>query len=328
MEMQNNKYPEILNQFLDQLRDNKKSENTIINYAGWISEFMKFTKSIKYKRNHLEVKDIDIAEFDNKLFSKIEEDDIQKYIKYLSTRNNNGNSVNRKLAGNRSFYEFLIQRKIIKENVFNRIKGVEQSERVREDLTEEEVEKLISTIQNSNDRYRLRNAVFFILLIDTGARKMELSELKIRQTRNGEHVIFHGKGNKERTVYFSEMGITALEKYLEWREQFLKEKLLKNHNIKSEYLFITQRGTNFNPSTISKLLKGYGEIAGIDEDKITPHNLRHFFATLKYESGIDIRMIQKLLGHSTITTTERYVGVSEKRKQEAAFNTKKLNIQI
>ena len=323
MEMQNNKYPEILNQFLTQLSKANKSENTIINYAGWIGEFMKFTKSIKYKKNHLEIKDIDITEFDNKLFARVDEDDVQKYIGYLSDMNNSGNTVNRKLAGNRSFYEFLIQKKIIKENVFNRIKGVGQGKKVRVDLTEEEVEKLIATIQSSNDRYKLRNAVFFILLIDTGARKMELSKLKIKQTVNGEHVVFHGKGNKERTVYFSEMGITALEKYLEWRKQYLEE-----HNIESDYLFVSQRGTNFNPSTISKMLKEYGKMAGIDEEKITPHQLRHFFATLKYESGIDIRMIQKLLGHSTITTTEIYVGVSEKRKQEAAFNTKKLNIQI
>lgn len=320
----NSKYPEILNQFINKMTINRMSVNTIDSYTNWIYNFIQHMKSIKYKSSKTkDVKEIDVSAIHNSMFKVIDTDDVDKYIGYLTSLNNNGNTINRKLASIETFYNFLIQEKIVNENAIKKVDRVNQSEKVKEPLTEIEVEKLIATIQNSNDRFKLRNATLFILFINTGARETELTGLKMEQIKNNEYFILHGKGDKERIVYLSDLGKTALKKYLIYREQFMRE-----HYIKSDYLFTSQQGNKFSPTTVFEMLKDYAEKAGLDKDKVSPHRLRHFFATLMYDSGVDFRMIQVLLGHSSITTTERYVGVSNKRKMEAANNTIKLNINI
>ena len=315
MELKKENYPDILNQFIDKMIVDRKSEKTIINYSGWISNFLQFSKYIKFRHSkNAQVKDLNISEIPNSIFKKINIDDIEEFKKYLSQEGSNGNSINRKLASIQTFFKFLVQKNIIDNNIFFNVDRVKQTEKVREPLTKKEVELLLKTIKNSNNKYKDRYYFLFLLYAETGARCFELTKLKLNQIYNNEYLLIKGKGDKERPIYLSNDIINFLKKYLEYREQFLKDK-----NIQSDYLFVNQQGNNLSESTVLLELKEFARQAGLNENLISPHVLRHSAATIKFEDGhSDIRTLQEFLGHSSINTTERYVAVSINKKKQLA----------
>jgi len=314
------KNPEILNQFIDKLTVDGKSENTIKCYTEWIFTFIQYTKSIKYKPNkQRSVKELDITGIKNSMLKSIDIDDIEKYKLYLTEEGNNGNSINRKLGSLKTFFDFLKQKKIVAANIFNEVDKVKQSEKVREPLTKDEVELLLTTIKNSDNRHKERDLVLFLLYIELGVREFELTGLRLEQIKNNRYVIIEGKGDKERKIFLSEMCIQALEGYLIWRSNFLTD-----HNMQSNYLFPSQQSDHLSKSRVFKMLKDYAEKAGLDADKVSPHVLRHTCATLKHEAGADIREIKDYLGHGSLSTTIRYIGVSDETRKTTA-NRVKLN---
>ena len=144
------KNPEILNQFIDKLIVDGKSENTIKCYTEWILTFIQYTKSIKYKPNTKKtIKELDVTTIKNSMLKSIDIDDIEKYKLYLTEEGNNGNSINRKLGSLKTFFDFLKQKKIVAANILNEVDKVKQSEKVREPLTKDEVELLLTTIKSN-----------------------------------------------------------------------------------------------------------------------------------------------------------------------------------
>lgn len=312
------KNPEILNQFIEKLKVDGKSENTIKCYSEWILTFVQFSKSIKYKATKKKtVKELDVIDIKNNMFKGITIDDIEKYKLYLTEEGNNGNSINRKLGSLKTFFDFLKQKKIVSENILNSVDKVKQSEKVREPLTKDEVELLLSTIKNSGSRYKERDLVLFLLYIELGTREFELTGLRLDQIKNNQYVIIEGKGDKERKIFISDMCIEALNDYYVWRNKFLTER-----DMESNYLFPSQQTAHLSKSRVFKMLKDYAELSGLNTEKVSPHVLRHTCATLKHESGADIREIQDYLGHGCLSTTIRYIGVSDKTRKTTANRVK------
>ncbi|WP_297418998.1 tyrosine-type recombinase/integrase [Clostridium sp.] len=307
-------YPSILNEFIEKMTTDRKAEKTIINYSNWISNFIQFMKYTKYKHGNEEIKDVNIANIQNSLFNKIGIDDIEQFKKYLSEQGNNGNSINRKLAASQTFYKFLVQKKIIDSNIFFNVDRVKQTEKVRNPLSKEEVEKLLKTIKNSSDNHKEMYYFLFLLYLDVGARCTEITKLKMEQIYNNEYLLLHGKGDKDRNVFMNSNSILALNSYLIYREDFLKSK-----NINSEYLFVNKNGNKLDENTVLLNLKKFAKEAGLNDKEISPHVLRHTSATLKYNyGGADLRILQEFLGHTSINTTERYVKVSNDKRKNLA----------
>lgn len=313
--IKNEGYPEILNEFIEKMQTDKKSINTIKNYSIWIARYLKYMKYIKYKHGKETVQDVDISKIHNSMFEKIDINDIEKFKKYLEDiKKDNANSINRTLASLKTFYKFLIQKKIINSNIFSSVDRIQQSQKVRKPLTKEEAELLLKTIKNSNNKYKDRDYFIFLLFLDIAARCFEVTKLKLNQICNDGSVILHGKGDKERIVYMSDFCMNELKKYLIYRNNFLKL-----YNFKSDYLFVSQRGTDLSENTVLSSLKRYAIESGLDEKKISPHVLRHTSASLKYNiGGVDIRNLQEFLGHSNISTTQTYVDVYENKKKQLA----------
>ena len=329
METINNQMPDILKSYIQKMQIDRKSENTIKSYSLWLVGYIKYLKSIKYKCSKTkEIDDIDISTIKNSIFKSVTVNDIEKYEAYLTdVKGNNGNSINRKRASIKMFHKFLLKRNLVVRNVVNDVDKLNQSEKVREPLTLNEIELLLATIQSSQSRFKLRNMFLFLLLTDTGARETELTKLTLSQIHNSKdnenecYLILHGKGDHERLVYLSDMSIKVMSKYLIERDTFLKA-----HNFKSEFLFCSQvKGESLSSSLVLGMLKDYAEECGLDRNKICVHTLRHSSATIKHEHGVDIRTIQEILGHASITTTQRYVSVS-KEKMKSVSNS--LNIKL
>ncbi|AAL81992.1 recombinase XerC [Pyrococcus furiosus DSM 3638] len=170
-------------------------------------------------------------------------------------------------------------------------------------LTEEEVKKLIEVIPKD----KIRDRLIVLLLYGTGLRVSELCNLKIEDINfeKGFLTVRGGKGGKDRTIPIPQPLLTEIKNYLRRRTD------------DSPYLFVESRRKNkekLSPKTVWRILKEYGRKAGI---KVTPHQLRHSFATHMLERGIDIRIIQELLGHASLSTTQIYTRVTAKHLKEA-----------
>lgn len=228
-------------------------------------------------------------EYVKKDLDKINDDDIINFLSYLKTEKKVGSAtLNLVLSAIKHFYiEFL------KSNILINIKLPKKAKKIPIVLTPKEIKELISVIDNT------RNKLIVEFMFSTGVRISECVNMKISNLNFDEFTgnVISGKGNKDRIIILSKKWVENYKTYLE------------NRKIKSEYLFCNNSGNALSVDTIQKFLKIYASKSNIDK-KISPHTLRHSFATNLLENDVNIRYIQQLLGHANLNTTQIYTKVN------------------
>lgn len=278
----------ILQSFLGFLSVEKGlSSNTILSYTRDLRKFFLFFKKEK------------IHPF------KAKEEDLTRFIRQQSRAGLSPRSLARLISSLKSFYKFLVSDDMVTKNPAINISSPKIWLKLPQFLTVEEVELLLRQPDESKDR-GIRDKAMLELLYASGLRVSELVTLKLKDLNLEDgFLLCRGKGGKERIVPFGGKALQAVRRYLEDS----RSKLLKKPN---NSLFLTGRGTAFTRQGFWKLLKSYATKAGLDL-KISPHILRHSFATHLLERGADLRAVQLMLGHTQITTTQIYTHVSRER---------------
>jgi integrase/recombinase XerD len=282
----------ILRVFLEFLSVEKGlSSNTIRAYSHDLNKFFLFFQKEKITWN------------------KAGENDLIKFIHQQRRAGLSSRSLARLISSLKAFFRFLILDRGIKKNPAANLSSPKIWFTLPRFLKVKEVERLLN--QPGDDDIRgIRDKAMLELLYAAGLRVSELVKLKLKDINlDDSFLICCGKGGKERVVPMGNLASSAIKKYLkEARWQYVKK-----HN---DFVFLTLRGGCFTRQGFWKLLKGYALKAGLDK-KISPHMLRHSFATHMLERGADLRSIQLMLGHSQITTTQIYTQVSRKRLRQA-----------
>ena len=281
-----------INDFNDYLKIERGfSVNSISSYKEDITRFKKF---INYTKNPLEVNSDDIKGFLH---------DISKEL--------NSTSQSRVISGLRSFFEFLIFEKYIKDNPLKLIESPKTSRKLPDVLSLEEIDLLISKIDLSIEQGE-RNLAIIELLYGCGIRVSELVDLKISDLFFEENFIkVTGKGNKQRLIPIGNITKQNINNYL--LNSRNKTKVI---NTFKDHVFLNRRGKNLTRAMIFTIIKKLAKKANFNKS-ISPHTFRHSFATHLLENGADLRTIQQLLGHESITTTEIYMHLDNKYLSEA-----------
>jgi tyrosine recombinase XerC len=242
-------------------------------------------------------------------YKKITKLEILDYLKYLDDIKLNNKSISRHLSSLRSFYNYLVEIKELDSNIFKRIKNPKVEKKLPNYLNIIEVEDIINEIPIKT-KEDIRNKCIFELLYSTGIRVSEASDLKYKDIdKNSMSIRIFGKGSKERIVYYGEVFSDTLNKYLQVRDKFLI-----NGNI--DYLFINKNGNKLSRQSIEGIINKIIKNSSVNH-KISPHVLRHTFATHLLDNGADLRSVQELLGHENLNTTEIYTHISNERLRNA-----------
>jgi len=245
----------------------------------------------------------------NKTILNASQDDVEQFLFFeKNKKRNSARTLARSLAAIRQFYNYMSSI----ENITNPTVKIETPhfQKVLPDfLSIEEIDRLFSSIRE-DDIYQLRDKSIFELLYSAGLRISEAVELKaVDVDLKNKFIKVMGKGNKERIVPIGDEAIRLIEKYIrDSRPVILGSRM-------SEYLFISKKGGMLNRKSVWRLLKGYAKMVNIRKN-ITPHTLRHSFATHLLERGADLRAVQELLGHVDISTTQIYTHLARKQLQE------------
>ncbi len=236
---------------------------------------------------------------------KKDETPIRTYISWLYGKNKKV-SISRKLASVRTFFEFLIRDGKLKSNSAKLVPTPKGEKRLPTFLTVDEVVKLVET-PGSDNVYESRDRAILELLYSCGLRVSELVGINLHELDlDSMGVKVLGKGNKERIVPLGSRAAEAIKTYLPQRLD-LKPK--------DDYLFVNSRGGRLSTRSIDRIIKKYAAISGIPKN-ISPHVLRHTFATHLLGGGADLRAIQEMLGHQSLSTTQRYTHTSIEKLME------------
>jgi integrase/recombinase XerD len=275
------------------------SDNSVASYNSDIKKFF------DYLRNNTPVRNIEV----------ISDDIIRKFIGYLKKSLNKTDeyfsekSINRYISSLRSFFKFLESEKFIISNPLENIESARTPRTLPECLTYEEIDSLLSR-PDINNKLELRDRALMELMYAAGLRVSEVLNLEISDVNFSEgYVRIFGKGSKERIVPVNETALLYINRYIGNCRNIIK-------NDKSgSTLFLNHRGGKMSRMAVWDIIKKYSIKAGIDK-QIHPHTLRHSFATHLLEGGADIRIIQELLGHSDISTTQIYTHVEKEYLME------------
>ena len=246
----------------------------------------------------------------NKDMLNATQEDIKQFLKFEKTKKKNSErTLARSLAAIRQFYNFISDNFDEIDNPTDKIESPHIKKTLPDFLTVKEVDRLFNLISES-DIYELRDKTIFELLYSCGLRISEAIELTQSSINfENSYIRITGKGNKERIVPVGDEAIRLLKKYInESRQQILGSR-------ESEYLFISKKGSKLNRKSVWRLLKNYVIRTKIKKN-ITPHTLRHSFATHLIENGADLRSVQELLGHMDISTTQVYTHLAKNKLQE------------
>ena len=251
---------------------------------------------------------------DKKKIEDVNYQDFQNYLSYLNDLKINARSQSRVISSMRSFFKFLILEKIIKENPTELLENPKTGKKLPEFLTIEEIELLVNQIDRSKKEGE-RNLAIIEVLYGCGLRVTELIELKISEIYWKEGFIrIIGKGNKERLVPLGKIASKHLKIYLNEIRVHQKVK-----DLFVDHVFINKNGSKISRVMIFKIIKKLTEKAGIQKN-ISPHSLRHSFATHLVEGGADLRSVQEMLGHQSITTTEVYTHLDKNYLKQAILD--------
>ena len=273
-----------LRSFLNYLLvDKGLSNNTVKAYEADISSFFQWldNEDLKYKN--------------------LQEDHINQYISFLFQKKMRSSSVNRKISSIKSFYIFLVKRNFVKNSPLNDLVTPKQEKYLPESMSEAEVDKLLNSPDVSN-KIENRDKAMIEMLYATGMRISELVNLKITDVDMKRCVVkVFGKGSKERLVPFGETALDSLRSYLNEREQS-----------SSKEIFLSNRGKKMTRVAFWQRVKVYLIRENL-KNSISPHTLRHAFATHLLNRGADLRSVQLLLGHSDLSTTQIYTHIAKQR---------------
>jgi len=246
--------------------------------------------------------------------------DLQRFAAGLHDVGIGPRSQCRILSGVRAFYRFLVLDDYLDQDPTELLESPVLGEHLPEFLTPAEVDRLKDSIDLSKPEGH-RNRAIIEVLFSCGLRVSELVNLKLSQIfRKEQFVRILGKGSKERLVPVSEMAFHEIDLYMPWRNS------LKIKPGEEDYLFLNRRGAHLTRTMILIMLKQQADEAGI-EKTISPHTLRHSFATALLEGGADLRVIQALLGHESIGTTEIYTHLSDTTLREAVLEHHPRNLK-
>lgn len=244
---------------------------------------------------------IDQAKGINDLDSRL----IRSYCYYLTKYKKNSTSA-RKLSALRSFFRFLLREAKIKRDPLEKIAMPKQGKYIPVFLTVDEVFSLLQAPTTDNDTYAGRDRAVLEMLYSTGMRVSELSGLDMGRLEPADSLVrVIGKGNKERIVPLGRPAVRALDDYLAERERLLAARHQRGKKVDSEAVFLNGRGGRLTSRSVQRLVQHYALRAGIST-RVTPHALRHSFATHLLEMGADLRAVQELLGHVSLSTTQKY----------------------
>lgn len=286
-----NEYEDTLNDFCDYLKiDKRYSDLTVESYRTEIKGYLDF-----FKEKNIKVKNI-------------KNSDIKDYLTYIKK----GETSERTLAHNvsviRTFYKFLLTQKVIERNPTEFLELPKLRKKLPTVLSKEEVEKLLDI--DLTDCYSYRNKAMLELLYSTGLRVSELVNLELSNIDLESCTLKTiGKGNKERIIPISDYALYYVEKYInEYRGSMLKKGV-------NNYVFINNHGNVMTRQGFFKIIKNLASEKDI-KTPISPHTLRHSFATHLLDYGADLRSIQEMLGHSNLSTTQIYTHVSSEHLKD------------
>jgi integrase/recombinase XerD len=279
----------LVDSFLSALRLEKGlSENTIKAYSNDCQDFNKWLSSNKKYRAVAAT-----------------EADIENYLKHLRVIDLSNSSINRKLSSLKHFFNYLSKTKLLKSNPVMNISGPKNSKVLPKSLSIIDVNSLIEAPDCSNF-IGLRDRAMIELMYATGVRITELINLEYSNIDLNRSLIkVMGKGGKERMIPFGDDALTWLINYIEFRRK-------NNLSLNSRDFFISQQGKKITRQAFWHRIKIYLKVSGLSMD-VSPHTLRHAFATHLLNNGADLRSVQMLLGHSDLSTTQIYTHIAKQR---------------
>ena len=278
----------------------------------YIDEFIEYLIiDKKYSENTIKSYKNDLKKFENyikKQINNINENDIKNYIKYLNKENDDTKTISHNISTLRSFYKFLLIEKKVKNNPMEYIELPKIRKSLPKTLSIEEIDKLLDI--KLKDAFSYRNKAMLELMYSSGLRVSELVNVNIHDIDTSNCIIrIMGKGSKERIVPLGDYAINYLELYLkEYREKLVKKEM-------NDYLFLNNHGKKMTRQGFFKILKQLAKEKNI-KNEFSPHTLRHSFATHLLNGGADLRSIQEMLGHESISTTQIYTHVSKEKLKE------------
>ena len=264
------------------------SDNTVISYEEDINNYLEYLKkqNINYK--------------------KIDNTAIRNYLKYLDDLNLKNSTIARRISALRTFYNYLLNKGLVDTNLFNSIRNPKIEKKLPNYLSYEELARILDNIDISTF-IGLRNRLMVEMFYATGCRVSEITNIKVSDIdKSNNSIRIMGKGSKERIVYFGEYARDYLDRYLPL--------------IDCVYLFTNEAKEKLSVHDVEYIIKDLVKNLAL-KTHVTPHTLRHTFATHLLNNGADIKTVQELLGHSSLNTTGIYTHVSNERIKEVYRKT-------
>lgn len=299
MEKSNNNLLNLMLEFLKYLKDEKNySKLTVINYGKDLKLFLQFLKIEKIT---------DIKKIDYKL--------MRSYLSFLYEKEYSKKTIARNISTLRSFFKYLLKENHIKQNPMTLIQNPKPDKKLPKVLYTNDLEDLLK-IPDINTSLGQRDSAILEMFYSTGIRVSELVSLKIKDINFYDRRIkILGKGNKERYVLYGSVLSEKLNCYL-------KDGRIKLNKNGSDYLFLNKNGGNLTTRGVEKILDNIVKKSNL-KYHISPHTLRHTFATHMLDNGADLKVVQELLGHENLATTQIYTHVSNERLREVYLKSHK-----
>lgn len=287
-----------IDSFLSYLKDVQGySEKTVISYAHDLKRLDEFLVS----------HDLGVSE--------MVYEDARAFVADLYDQNLSHASINRILSGNRMFFRSLLENSVVKVDPFKRVSGAKNTRKIPTVLAREEIEMILSC--PTDDYTSFMEVTMFNLFYSTGCRLSEVMDMKIQDIDfDRRRILVTGKGNKQRFVFLTNRAKEMLMKYLPQRKEVLSRLRAEDDGT----VLINSKGKKLPLSTVHSIFDKYRLRLGLSK-KFTPHVFRHSFATHLIDNDSDIRVVQVLLGHESIGTTQIYTHVTGKRLEEVYRNS-------
>lgn len=279
-----------------------------------VDKFLFFLKvELNYSGLTIKSYQLDLTDFFEYIESKkinyltITNHDVRGYLKYLDSCNLKNSTISRRISTLRTFYNYLVDENIVENNVFHNVKNPKLEKKLPNYLNYNEMEELLESIDISTTE-GLEKRLLIEMFYSTGCRVSEMINVKISDIDfTNKTIRIMGKGSKERIVYFGDYASKYLDNYLS------KVKCDK-------YLFTNKKGEKLTINEVEQIVKDIMKHISI-KTHVTPHTLRHTFATHLLNNGADIKTVQELLGHANLSTTGIYTHVSSDRLKDIYFKT-------